>query len=68
LSKGRSPSRIHGRCESFINTLKLGQLEARQYRTLEELREHFEQFIERVYNRVRLRSALAYQSPVEFER
>lgn len=58
----------NGRCESFIKTLKQEQLEAQQYRTLDELREHLEEFIERVYNPVRLHSALAYQSPMEFER
>lgn len=58
----------NGKCESFINTLKHEELDARPYRSLEELREHVEEFIEHIYNQVRLHSALAYQSPVEFER
>jgi len=58
----------NGRCESFIKTLNHEQLDARQYRTLEELREHIEEFIEQIYNPVRLHSALGYLSPVEFER
>jgi transposase InsO family protein len=58
----------NGRCESFIKTLKQEELDARPYRTLEELAQHLEEFIEQVYNRVRLHSALGYQSPVEFER
>jgi putative transposase len=58
----------NGRCESFIKTLKQEQLDARSYRSLEELSGHVEGFIERVYNPVRLHSALAYQSPVAFER
>ena len=58
----------NGRCESFIKTLKQEELDARPYRTLEELAQHLEEFIEQVYNRVRLHSALAYQSPLEFER
>ena len=58
----------NGRCESFIKTLKHEEIDARPYRTLEELAAHIEEFIERVYNSVRLHSALAYQSPVEFER
>jgi putative transposase len=57
----------NGRCESFIKTLKQEEIDARPYRTLEELAAHVEEFIERVYNPVRLHSALAYQSPVEFE-
>lgn len=58
----------NGRCESFIKTLKQEQLDARTYGTLEELRNHVEEFIEQIYNPVRLHSALAYQSPVAFER
>lgn len=58
----------NGRCESFIKTLKQEQLDARSYRSLEELSGHVEGFIERVYNPVRLHSALAYQSPIAFER
>lgn len=57
----------NGRCESFIKTLKQEEIDARPYRTMEELAAHVEEFIERVYNSVRLHSALAYQSPVEFE-
>jgi transposase InsO family protein len=57
----------NGRCESFIKTLKHEEIDARPYRTIEELAAHVEEFIERVYNSVRLHSALAYLSPVEFE-
>jgi len=57
----------NGRCESFIKTLKQEEIDARPYRTLEELAAHVEEFIERIYNPVRLHSALAYLSPVEFE-
>jgi putative transposase len=48
--------------------LKHEELEARQYRTIEELREHVTDFIERIYNVRRLHSALAYRSPAEFEK
>jgi|HubBroStandDraft_4_1064222.scaffolds.fasta_scaffold88549_1 putative transposase len=58
----------NGRCESFIKTLKHEELDARQYRTLEELRDHVTEFIEQIYNLKRLHSALAYRSPIEFER
>jgi transposase InsO family protein len=57
----------NGKCESFIKTLKHEEIDARPYRTIEELAAHVEEFIERVYNPVRLHSALAYLSPVEFE-
>jgi transposase InsO family protein len=57
----------NGRCESFINTLKYEELEARPYRTIEELREHVTEFIDQIYNVKRLHSALAYRSPIEFE-
>jgi putative transposase len=58
----------NGKCESFIKTLKYEQLDGRQYRSLEELREHVAEFIEQIYNPVRLHSALGYQPPAEFER
>src|ERR1700730_14461590 len=51
----------------FIKTLKHEELDARPFRSLEELNDHVTQFIERIYNQVRLHSALAYRSPVEFE-
>lgn len=57
----------NGKCESFIRTLKREEIDARRYTSLEELRQHLEEFIEQVYNRVRLHSALGYQSPKEFE-
>jgi transposase InsO family protein len=58
----------NGRCESFIKTLKHEELDARQYRTLEELQEHVTEFIEQIYNLKRLHSALDYRSPIEFEK
>ena len=58
----------NGRCESFIKTLKHEELEARPYRTIEELRGNVTEFIEQIYNVKRLHSALAYRSPVEFEK
>lgn len=57
----------NGRCESFLGTLKREELDARPYRSLEELHDHVAEFIEQVYNPVRLHSALAYRSPIEFE-
>jgi len=34
---------------------------------MEELEEHLAEFIEAIYNKVRLHSALGYMSPEEFE-
>jgi hypothetical protein len=34
---------------------------------MEELEQHVAEFIEQIYNRVRLHSALGYLSPAEFE-
>ncbi len=54
-------------CESFIKTLKREEIYANKYDNLEHLRANIEEFIERYYNRLRLHSALGYQSPEEFE-
>ena len=54
-------------CESFMKTLKREEIYAGEYRNLEQLRQHLEEFIDDYYNRVRLHSALAYLSPEEFE-
>lgn len=58
----------NGKCESLIKTLKKEEIDARPYSSFEELQEHLREFIEEVYNSVRLHSALNYCSPVEFER
>src|SRR5260370_3446029 len=54
-------------CESFIKTLKREEIYANEYETLEHLRDHIEEFIDRYYNQKRLHSALGYRSPEEFE-
>ena len=54
-------------CESFIKTLKREEIYANEYVSMEDLRDHIEEFIERYYNRIRLHSALGYRSPEEFE-
>jgi len=54
-------------CESFVKTLKR-EVYATEYRDLEHQRANIEGFIDRYYDRSRLRSALGYQSPKEFER
>ena len=54
-------------CESFIKTLKREEIYANKYRDLEDLHSHIEEFIDGYYNQKRLHSALAYQTPEEFE-
>jgi putative transposase len=58
----------NGKCESFINTLKKEEIDARAYATFDELRRNGNEFLDQIYNRVRLHSALGYLSPEEFER
>lgn len=66
MSRAGSPWE-NGKCESFMKTLKREEIDARRYTGFEELRQHLEEFIEQVYNKVRLHSALGYRSPEEFE-
>ena len=53
--------------ESFMKTLKQEEVNASAYRDLHHARSAIGSFIEEVYNRQRLHSALAYLSPAEFE-
>ena len=55
-------------CESFMKTLKRGEIYANEYRDLEHLAESLGAFIESYYNRCRLHSALGYRPREEFER
>ena len=54
-------------CESFMKTLKYDEVHRQEYRDLAEARASIEHFLERVYNRKRLHSALGYCAPAEFE-
>lgn len=67
MSRPASPWE-NGKCESFIKTLKAEEIDARGYDSFAELRQNLEEFIDQVYNKVRLHSALEYRSPEEFER
>ncbi len=57
----------NAQAESFMKTLKHEEVDGRSYRDLEHAREAIGRFIEDVYNRQRLHSALAYRPPAEFE-
>lgn len=54
-------------CESWMKTLKYEEVYRQEYRDLAEARASIARFIEEVYNRKRLHSALGYRPPVEFE-
>jgi putative transposase len=57
----------NAQAESFFKTLKWEEVNLTQYRNFEEAGAAIPAFIEQVYNRERLHSALGYLSPVEFE-
>lgn len=66
MSRKRNPY-DNALAESFWKTLKSEHVYRQEYRTLEQARADIGGFIERIYNRQRLHSALGYHSPVQFE-
>jgi len=57
----------NAKAESFMSTLKREEVDGRAYRTAQEARRSIGSFIEEVYNRQRLHSALSYLAPADFE-
>jgi putative transposase len=54
-------------CESFMKTLKQEEVYRNEYRDFQDAHSSIGEFLERVYNKKRLHSALGYLPPVEFE-
>jgi transposase InsO family protein len=57
----------NAKAESFMGTLKREEVNGSAYRDVEDARARIGEFIEQVYNRQRLHSALDYKPPEEYE-
>jgi putative transposase len=57
----------NAKAESFMKTLKQEEVDGSAYRDAEDARNQISRFIEQVYNRQRLHSALDYRPPEEYE-
>ena len=57
----------NAKAESFMKTLKAEEVDGRLYRNLKEAEGCIGTFIDDVYNKQRLHSALGYRPPAEFE-
>jgi putative transposase len=53
--------------ESFMKTLKCEEVYLKEYTDMDDAKANLDDFIEAVYNRRRLHSALGYLPPMEFE-
>jgi putative transposase len=57
----------NGKCERFIRTLKECEVYLNEYEDLADARRRIRRFLEDVYMRKRIHSALDYATPAEFE-
>jgi len=57
----------NAKAERFMRTLKEEEVNGKTYASIDEARTDIGAFLENVYNRGRLHSALGYKPPVEFE-
>lgn len=63
--KGNPYDNAHA--ESGFKTIKYEEVYMNEYYTISEARENIQRFIEGVYNKKRLHSAIGYMPPIEFE-
>lgn len=54
--------------ESFFKTLKVEEVYLNEYSDINDAWDNIQRFIEDVYNKKRLHSALGYRSPIDFEK
>ena len=54
--------------ESFFKTLKVEEVYLNEYSDINDAWDNIQRFIEDVYNKRRLHSALGYRSPIDFEK
>ena len=66
ISMSRNPY-DNAKAERFMRTLKEEEVNGKTYASIDEARAQIGAFLENVYNRGRLHSALGYKPPVEFE-
>ncbi len=66
MSRRRNPW-DNAKAESFMKTLKSEEIYRTEYRDFDDANRRIGKFIESIYNRERLHSALGYRPPVEFE-
>ena len=53
--------------ESFMKTLKYEEVYHYGYESIDDVRRRLPEFIEEIYNRKRIHSALGYLTPEEYE-